>query len=257
MVTNGARFASNFTIAPANGGSTTFSLAASGNDIVATTGDIHTVAFNLNGGVGTVPASILVVSGARLGELVMPSADYVNADNFKSDGLWYTTNGRVGVDWIISDEFKFTTGNTGTSVTRDMTLVLDWTDIIVSVAQTDRVVPGNSDAEASVIAPIVVIGGEIIAGPNTVSKSGTVNLFRIGRSIQNGKLAVYDASGNKVKTIKVSDKSTNSTDKRIVGTWDLTDAKGRPVSEGAYLINGIVTTRDGKREKVSVIVSVR
>jgi flagellar hook assembly protein FlgD len=140
----------------------------------------------------------------------------------------------------------------------NMTLVLDWTNEQVSVAQTDRVVPGNSDAEASVIAPIVVIGGEITAGPNVVSKqSGIINFFRVGKSLQTGKLTVYDASGNKVKVISINDNSAGSTGKRVVGTWDLTDARGRPVSEGTYLVKGSVTTIDGKKEKVSVIVGVR
>jgi len=44
--------------------------------------------------------------------------------------------------------------------------------------------------------------------------------------------------------------------RRVIGSWNLTDAKGRPVSAGTYLIRGVVTV-DGKREHVSVIVSVR
>ena len=35
------------------------------------------------------------------------------------------------------------------------------------------------------------------------------------------------------------------------------DAKGRPVSEGTYLVKGVVKTSDGKSEKVSVILGVR
>jgi len=44
---------------------------------------------------------------------------------------------------------------------------------------------------------------------------------------------------------------------RKVGSWDLTDRSGKPVSEGTYLAKGVLKTSDGKREKVSVIVGVR
>jgi len=42
-----------------------------------------------------------------------------------------------------------------------------------------------------------------------------------------------------------------------VGIWDLTDVKGRPVSEGTYLVKGVLKTSDGKKEEVSVILGVR
>jgi len=42
-----------------------------------------------------------------------------------------------------------------------------------------------------------------------------------------------------------------------VGRWDLTDRKGRPVSEGTYLVKGTLKTLDGKTEKVSVVLGVR
>jgi hypothetical protein len=39
-----------------------------------------------------------------------------------------------------------------------------------------------------------------------------------------------------------------------MGSWDLTDEKGRLVSEGTYLVKGVIKTSNGKSEKVSVIV---
>jgi hypothetical protein len=37
----------------------------------------------------------------------------------------------------------------------------------------------------------------------------------------------------------------------------LADKNGRQVSDGTYLVKGVVKTLDGKRENVSVIVEVR
>ena len=47
-----------------------------------------------------------------------------------------------------------------------------------------------------------------------------------------------------------------NTRRREVGSWDLKDAKGGQVAEGAYLLRGVVITVDGKRERVSVMVGV-
>jgi len=112
--------------------------------------------------------------------------------------------------------------------------------------------------EATVIAPITVLSGEFTAGPNPVAKqSGIVNFYRQGKRVANSELRIYDATGNVINKVKISDKALNSQAKRQVGTWDLKDKSGRPVSEGTYLVKGVVKTSDGKSEKVSVILGVR
>jgi len=63
-------------------------------------------------------------------------------------------------------------------------------------------------------------------------------------------------SGNVVNRIRIADDG-GAQSRRKVGSWNLTDAKGRPVSEGAYLVRGVVVGIDGKRENVSVIVGVK
>lgn len=70
---------------------------------------------------------------------------------------------------------------------------------------------------------------------------------------------IYDVAGNVVRKIDVSDNAVgvNINNKRVVGSWDLTDADGRPVDRGTYLVKGAVKTAGGKREKVSVVVDVR
>ncbi|MDR2577725.1 MAG: hypothetical protein LBC70_02800, partial [Chitinispirillales bacterium] len=85
----------------------------------------------------------------------------------------------------------------------------------------------------------------------------------------NASLTIFDASGNVVNRITCrgdrprslatseSTTITNTQNRRLIGAWNLTDTKGRPVSEGTYLARGIVTMLDGKRERVSVIIGVR
>jgi hypothetical protein len=55
----------------------------------------------------------------------------------------------------------------------------------------------------------------------------------------------------------VVDNALGSQGRRQVAEWDLRDAKGALVSEGSYLVRGVVKTADGKRDKVSVVLGVR
>ncbi|MCL2183026.1 MAG: hypothetical protein FWB85_06115 [Chitinispirillia bacterium] len=70
-------------------------------------------------------------------------------------------------------------------------------------------------------------------------------------------LTIYDASGNVIKKVPVRDNPILGNNPRHqVDSWDLTDRKGRPVSEGAYLIRGAITV-NGKKEWMVVTVGVR
>ncbi|MCL2688390.1 MAG: hypothetical protein FWE57_00900 [Chitinispirillia bacterium] len=51
--------------------------------------------------------------------------------------------------------------------------------------------------------------------------------------------------------------AAEDTSRRIIGQWDLRDQRGRTVSAGTYLIRGVITASDGKRECVSVMVGIR
>ena len=44
--------------------------------------------------------------------------------------------------------------------------------------------------------------------------------------------------------------------RRQIGTWDLSDRRGNPVSEGTYLVRGTLTMSDGTRDRVSVVVGI-
>ncbi|MCL2689443.1 MAG: hypothetical protein FWE57_06310 [Chitinispirillia bacterium] len=81
-------------------------------------------------------------------------------------------------------------------------------------------------------------------------------------------LTIFDASGNVVNGVTVSDRADHpgasrhpsgggELGRRVAGSWDLTDRRGRLVGEGTYLLRGIITASDGKWERVSVMVGVR
>jgi uncharacterized repeat protein (TIGR02543 family) len=131
----------------------------------------------------------------------------------------------------------------------------------ISVASSDRTIPtANPDKGAAVVSPVPALSAEFTAGPNPVGKSsGVVKFFRQGSRIASAPLLViYDVSGNAVKKVGIADKAAAcGNDRRAVGSWNLKDAKGRPVPEGTYVVKGTVKTANGKREKVSVVVGVR
>jgi len=122
----------------------------------------------------------------------------------------------------------------------------------IAVASPDREIPTAPVAEIAAIAPVAVIAGEFTAGPNPAAAS--VSFFRTGRAIKNGKLAVYDASGNLVAKVSLNDNGAGG--KRAVGSWNLKDTKGRQVANGSYVVKGTITTKNGTREKVSTKIAV-
>jgi len=136
---------------------------------------------------------------------------------------------------------------------------------VVSVLETDRVIPDPKDPndDAAVVAPVVVTAGEFTLGPNPADRrSDGVSFYWSGRAIKGGRLFVYDASGNVVNRINVGANNylplhPASAKRRQIGTWDLRDRRGRPVSDGTYLVRGTLVGIDGKRERVSVMVGVR
>jgi hypothetical protein len=130
---------------------------------------------------------------------------------------------------------------------------------LTSVATPDREVPASVETEAVVFAPASVLSSEFAAGPNPVARSvGEVKFYRQGKFVLDGALTIYDVSGNVINKINIVDKAAiGDWSSRVIGSWDLRDAKGRPVSEGTYLVRGKVKTVDGNSERVSVVVGVR
>ena len=151
-----------------------------------------------------------------------------------------------------------------TSHTATVTVI----DAPISIASGDRVIPPNDTGdESAIIAPVKVLTATFTAGPNPVSKSfGKVTFYRQGKPVRSAALTIFDISGNVINRININeDKGVEHSalmdgsveSRRVAGSWDLTDRRGNRVSEGTYLVRGVVTTVDGKRERVSLIVGVR
>jgi hypothetical protein len=129
-----------------------------------------------------------------------------------------------------------------------------------AVLASDRVVPTvGFDDGVTAVAPVSVLTAEFAAGPNPAGKSsGLINFFRNGSRIASASLSIYDAYGNVVRKIGINDNAVIGNNKiRQVGSWDLTDRKGRRVPVGTYLVKGVLKTSGGKNEKVSLIAGVR
>jgi len=268
IVSNGAGFTSNFALATvytdnvANDRS--YVLGANGDNIVATANGVYKVTFNLNGSTSApAPEVISVVKNGTLGEAAKPPLNrYVitksDGKNYSNDGDWHVSNGVVGGVVSVGDVFDFGLGVKGTEVTGNMMLTLLWTDDEVSVLASDREIPAARGPEVAVIAPIAVTAaGEFTAGPiPSVLRSGKVSFFWNGAPIKAGKLSIFDAAGNAVTGVAIGDKS-GAAGKRAVAVWNQTDAKGRPVAAGTYLAKGVITTKSGSSERVSIVLGVK
>jgi len=128
----------------------------------------------------------------------------------------------------------------------------------VSVLSYNRTIPQvtkpSTDTETTVPSSL---SARFTAGPNPVRKSdGVIKFYASGKQLTGGTLTIYDVTGNAVRKINISDKSNRSNERRVVGEWDLKDAKGRTVTQSTYLIKGTLQTADGSREKVSLMIGV-
>jgi hypothetical protein len=188
--------------------------------------------------------------------------------------------GTVGNPSGMNGWYNFTvtlSKGTGTRQTTDTLELAITANHFVSVLSPDRTVPdaGVVDNVAAVV-PANQLTWQFTAGPNPVPRSSNgINFFWQGGRINDAVLTIFDAGGNVVNKIRISDCSDVANDRlrqrsaspvaepvvatprRLVGTWNLTDRRGRTVSEGTYLLRGTVVGVDGKRERVSVVVGVR
>jgi len=86
---------------------------------------LYTVSFNLNGGTGTMPASITsIVEGSILSEEQKPPIAGFTRSGYVNDGKWYTRTGITEANYVYT-EFVF--GTSGTAVMTNITLYLKWT----------------------------------------------------------------------------------------------------------------------------------
>jgi hypothetical protein len=237
-----------------------FGLAVSKNDIVAANA-IRFVAFSLNGAIGgDPPDTIFVLRGGKIGESAKPETkSYASKDGRSNDGNWYVRDGFAadGSDKHNGQKFDFGITPYNSVVDNDITLTLNWVGQI-SVLSPSRAVPPGHTAESAVVAPVAVTAsGSLTAGPNPVlGYAGAIGLFWSGAPLRDGKLFIYDATGNAIAKVDVSDNSGGA-GRRRVAAWDLRDAKGRLAAEGTYAAKGVVTARSGRAERVSMLLSVQ
>jgi len=115
---------------------------------------------------------------------------------------------------------------------------------------------GGRGARPSAVLSADIFSGQFTAGPNPAGRGGAVGFFRMGGEVNGGKLAIYDVLGNHVKSVEANDRGGGNLGRRRIGSWDLTDRKGRPVSAGVYLVRGVLTQKGGGKARVSIIVNV-
>jgi len=126
----------------------------------------------------------------------------------------------------------------------------------VSVLKSDRTLPPPSSGGAASASPPPPLTYGLTAGPNpALGSAGVLNFFRVGSRLADSELSIYDASGNIVNKVKISDRLSAQSNRKV-GSWNLTDAKGRKAPDGVYLVRGAIVGVDGKRESVSIIVGV-
>jgi hypothetical protein len=146
------------------------------------------------------------------------------------------------------------------SARRDSTVTAIFDTATIAVKSSDRVIPnGNITNVAAQIRPVKATTGGLTAGPNPVLRqTGKVDLYWEGSKILTGTLLIFDANGNFVNKVIVGNINgiNNSIDKRPVAAWNLTDAKGKHVNAGTYLIKGTLSTKNGKCERVALIVQL-
>jgi hypothetical protein len=126
-----------------------------------------------------------------------------------------------------------------------------------AISQTD-----HNQAEAVTSPGIVLSRERVAAGPNPVAKSaGLINFYRVGKQVKNSSLKIYNDTGRAIGKINITDRghtgNGQSQSERQVGSWSLKDAKGRPVSEGTYLVKGTLKTVDRKSEKIALLIRVQ
>jgi len=218
------------------------------------------------------PNDTAVAVGTPISQIVLPSTVSVSINSIRSNAantpVYGTMTKDVPVTWNTSAY------NAGTAGTYTMTGTLQLDGLLsnpnsrnanfavrvgsgtMDVASPDDIIP-QDNLESAIVTPVTVLASQFTAGPNPVSKSsGRVDIFRQGQRAE-GTLTVYDITGNVVNRISLNDNSTGDQSRRIVGSWNLKDRKGRAVSEGTYLVKGVITTSDGKRERVSMMIGIR
>jgi len=209
----------------------------------------------------------LTYTAGEGGKVVAAVADSADTVAVFSDTVEYNKSGPnvtavpdsgyVFVGWSDSVE---TDSRVDSLVRKDINVTAVFESIPIAVKSADRVIPNTAPGnEWIVVNPLTITAGKFTAGPNPASRQhGPIKFSRNGRGLDNGTLFIYDATGNAIKRIDINDNIIDShSSNRQVASWDLTDGNGKPVSAGTYLVRGTLSTRNGTKERVLLILGVR
>jgi hypothetical protein len=181
---------------------------------------------------------------------------YIYTDNTGVDGRLTSlptamrSGGYVFVGWFTAPDGGAEV-TTRTVFNSNREVYAHWMDQ-TGVASVDREVPGGIVVEEVVVVPVRSVSGVVTVGPSPVRTGGAAAIYWSGSKAVSGRLGVFDATGGLVSVIEVSPSaSLGDRGTKKIGTW----AVGG-VAEGAYLIRGVLTDKDGGRVKVSVLVAV-
>ena len=98
---------------------------------------------------------------------------------------------------------------------------------------------------------------KLTVGPNPTAKSvGFTKFFWEGKAIKGTTLSIYDVSGNFVTRVRISGNGNKTSAKRVVGSWNLKDSKGRVVTNGSYVVKGLIIAKNGERKNISIVIGV-
>lgn len=200
------------------------------------------VTFNAEGGVVTPEAATTSIDG-KLMFLPLPAK-----------------TGYTFVGWFTAEEGGAeVTANT--SFPANAAVYARWTPKTPSAVLDPNSGSGSGASHkgggAAVVSPVPALTAEFSAAPNPARKSfGVVNFFHTGGRVASATLYVYDALGNAVGKVDTAVNTPENAGKRVVGSWDMTDRKGRAVPDGTYLVRGVIKASTGKPERVSAVVRV-
>jgi len=155
---------------------------------ITVTAPIVKVNFDLNGGTGTTPAIISVSDGSKLSTSTKPSTSSFTRTGYINDGEWYTSS---------TGTTKFVFGESGTSVSGNMTLYLKWIPIF---SVTFNANSGAFDLNES-----------FESGTNdwTLVNGSQTNKWVIGTATSNtGSYSAYISNNNSANSYTITSAST-------------------------------------------------
>ena len=202
-------------------------------------------------------SQVYVTDAASANDAVQAIINSLVGANLSLLGVTVTVNDRL---FSPADSLTGTNGGYAFTVTLSDSGGTSLATTTILILTIEAIQPAlKKRAEPPAAAQIAAISDKFTIGPNPAAKhSGPVNFFWQGRTINNGTLSIYSASGTFIKKISISDKgSIGDLSKRQIGKWNLTDSKGRAVSAGTYAVKGTVIGKDGKKESISSVVGVR